>query len=176
LTSEREKMLAGELYHPGDPQLTADRRRCRELLRRLPGEPHLLEELLGHVGEGAHIETPFACDYGFNISLGARAFVNFNAVFLDCALITIGDRAQIGPAVQLLTADHPLDLGQRRAGLENAKPIDVGADAWIGGGAIVLPGVSIGANSVIGAGSVVTRPIPANVVAVGNPCRVIREL
>jgi maltose O-acetyltransferase len=176
VSSEREKMLAGELYDPGDPQLSADRRRCRELLRRLPAEPRLLEELLGHLGDGGHIETPFACDYGFNITLGARAFVNFNAVFLDCAPVTIGDRAQIGPAVQLLTADHPLDQQQRRQGLEDAKPIDIGPDAWLGGGVIVLPGVSVGANSVIGAGSVVTKPIPPNVVAVGNPCRVIREL
>jgi maltose O-acetyltransferase len=136
----------------------------------------VLEELIGHVGDGAHVEAPFACDYGENIRLGDRVFVNFNAVFLDCAAITVGDRTQIGPAVQLLAADHPLDPEARRQGLENAKPITIGADAWIGGGAIVLPGMTIGENAVVGAGSVVTRAIPANVVAAGNPCRVIREL
>lgn len=171
-----EKMLAGELYDPSDPELAEGRRRCRALLARLQHGDDVLDELLGHVGDGAHVEPPFACDYGENIRLGAGAFVNFNCVFLDCAAITIGERAQIGPAVQLLAADHPLDAAARKAGLENAKPIDVGADAWLGGGAIVLPGISIGENSVIGAGSVVTRPIPANVVAVGNPCRVLREL
>ena len=175
-------MIAGELYRPGDPQLTEDRRRCRALLRELrdnPGEERhreLLTELLGELGDEANILPPFACDYGYNIGLGAHAFVNFNAVFLDCAAITIGDRAQLGPAVQLLAADHPLDPETREEGLENAKPITIGADAWLGGGAIVLPGRSIGERSVIGAGSVVTKDIPPGVVAVGNPCRPIREL
>lgn len=169
-------MLAGELYDPADPELVESRGRCRALLRRLAQGEDVLDQLLGHVGDGAHVEPPFACDYGDNISLGARAFVNFNAVFLDCAAITIGDRAQVGPGVQLLAADHPLDVDLRRAGFENAGPIDIGADAWIGGGAIVLPGISVGAGSVIGAGSVVTRTVPPNVVAAGNPCRVIREL
>jgi maltose O-acetyltransferase len=176
LSSEREKMLAGEFYDPVDPELVEARRRCRALLARLQHGEDVLHELLGHLGDGAHVEPPFACDYGDNITLGARAFVNFNAVFLDCAAITIGDRVQIGPGVQLLAADHPLDPDLRRAGFENARPIDIGPDAWIGGGAIVLPGITIGENSVIGAGSVVTKPIPANSVAVGNPCRVIREL
>jgi maltose O-acetyltransferase len=169
-------MLAGELYRPGDPELVEARRRCRALLLRLRDGEDVLDELLGHRGAGAHIEAPFACDYGTNISLGEGAFVNFNAVFLDCAAITIGERAQIGPAVQLLAADHPLDPDARRRGLENASPIDIGPDTWIGGGAIVLPGRSVGANSVIGAGSVVTKPVPAEVVAAGNPCRVIRQL
>jgi maltose O-acetyltransferase len=175
-------MLAGELYRPDDPELVADRRRCKRLLVALRTEPDddvqrkLLAELLGEFGEGAHVVAPFACDYGYNIRLGAGAFVNAGAVFLDCAAITVGDRVQIGPGVQLLAADHPLDPDARRKGLENAKPITIGADAWIGGGAIVLPGVTIGANSVIGAGSAVTKPIPADVVAVGNPCRVIRSL
>jgi maltose O-acetyltransferase len=173
-------MIAGELYRPGDPQLTEDRRRCRELLRELRNtdeerQRELLTQLLGHLGDGASIVPPFACDYGYNITLGEEAFVNFNAVFLDCAPIKVGDRAQIGPAVQLLAADHPLDPQTRREGLENAKPITIGDDAWLGGGAIVLPGRSVGAGAVIGAGSVVTRDIPPNTVAVGNPCRVIRE-
>ena len=175
-------MIAGELYRPGDPQLTEERRRCRELLRELrdnPGEERhrgLLTELLGQLGDKANILPPFACDYGYNISLGAHAFVNFNAVFLDCAPIRVGDRAQIGPAVQLLAADHPLDTETRREGLENARPITIGDDAWLGGGAIVLPGRTVGDGAVIGAGSVVTKNIPPNTVAVGNPCRVVREL
>jgi maltose O-acetyltransferase len=171
-----EKMLAGELYDPSDPELAEGRRRCRALLARLQHGDDVLDELLGHVGDGAHVEPPFACDYGENIRLGAGAFVNYNAVFLDCATITIGDRAQIGPAVQLLAADHPTDAEIRRQGLENAEPITIGDDAWLGGGAIVLPGVTVGRNSVIGAGSVVTKDVPENVVAAGNPCRVIREL
>jgi maltose O-acetyltransferase len=176
LSSERDKMLAGELYRPGDPELVEGRRRCRALLIRLRNGEDVLDELLGHRGEGAGVVPPFACDYGDNISLGEGAFVNFNAIFLDCAAITIGDRAQIGPGVQLLAADHPLDPDTRRDGLENAKPITIGPDAWIGGGAIVLPGRSVGAGSVIGAGSVVTNDVPPGVVAIGNPCRVIRDL
>jgi maltose O-acetyltransferase len=172
VTSENEKMLAGELYRAGDPQLVAERRRCRELLRRLPDDPAVLDELLGHRGEHAEVVSPFACDYGYNISLGAHAFVNFNCVFLDPAPITIGERAQIGPGVQLLTADHPLDAETRREGLENAKPISIGAGAWLGGGVIVLPGVRVGEESVIGAGSVVTRDVPPGALAVGNPARV----
>jgi maltose O-acetyltransferase len=185
--TEKQKMLAGELYRPGDPELTADRRRCGELLRRLRTEPEpelesdsarsaLLAELLGHLGDDANIVAPFACDYGYNIRVGAGAFVNCNAVFLDCAAITVGDRAQIGPAVQLLAADHPTDPEVRKRGLESAKPISIGEDAWLGGGVIVLPGVSVGARSVIGAGSVVTRDVLENVVAAGNPCRVLRAL
>jgi maltose O-acetyltransferase len=176
LSSEREKMLAGELYRPGDPELVEGRRRCRALLIRLRAGEDVLGELLGHLGDGASVVPPFACDYGANISLGAGAFVNFDAVFLDCAAITVGERAQIGPGVQLLAADHPLEPEVRRQGLENAKPITIGPDAWIGGGAIVLPGRSVGAGSVIGAGSVVTRDVPPGAVAVGNPCRVIREI
>ena len=174
-------MIAGELYRPDDPQLTEDRRRCRELLRDLRNadqdrQRDLLTQLLGELGEDASVVPPFACDYGYNITLGAHAFVNFNAVFLDCAPIRVGNRAQIGPAVQLLAADHPLDPHTRREGLENAKPVTVGDDAWLGGGAIVLPGRTVGNGAVIGAGSVVTKDIPPNAVAVGNPCRVVREL
>jgi maltose O-acetyltransferase len=171
MRSEKQKMLAGELYRPSDPELAAERRLCRELLKRLPDDPAVLEQLLGHAGEHAEIVAPFACDYGYNIRLGERAFVNANCVFLDCAEIEIGERAQIGPGVQLLTADHPLDAESRRQGFENARPISIGADAWIGGGAIVLPGRSVGAESVIGAGSVVTRDVPPGVVAAGNPAR-----
>jgi maltose O-acetyltransferase len=176
--TEKQKMLAGELYLVDDPELIADRQRCEALLRRVNDERDeaAFDELLGSVGVDAWVRTPFYCDYGYNISLGTNVFINYNCVLLDCAPIVVGHRAQLGPAVQLLAADHPRDPAQRRAGLEFAKPIDIGPNAWLGGGALVCPGVSIGANSVIGAGSVVTRDIPANVVAVGNPCRVLRKL
>jgi maltose O-acetyltransferase len=174
--SEKQKMLSGELYRADDPELVRARARCRALLRRLNAGEDVLGELIGRLGDRAEIVPPFACDYGEHISLGQGAFVNFNCVFLDCAPVTIGERAQLGPAVQLLAADHPLDPAARRQGRENAKPIAIGADAWLGGGAIVLPGIAVGDGSVIGAGSVVTEPIPPGVVAVGNPCRVIREL
>lgn len=176
--TEKQKMLAGELYLVDDPELVADRLRCEALLRRVNDEHDegALEELLGAVGADTWLRAPFYCDYGYNISLGTNVMVNYNCVFLDGAPIVVGDRAQLGPAVQLLAADHPRDPAQRRAGLELAKPIDVGPNTWLGGGALVCPGVSIGANSVIGAGSVVTRDVPAGVVAVGNPCRVLREL
>jgi maltose O-acetyltransferase len=176
--TEKQKMLAGELYRPGDPELVAERERCEALLRRVndASDATALEELLGSVGADTTIRAPFYCDYGHNISIGTQVFVNFNCVFLDCAPIVVGHRTQIGPGVQLLAADHPLDPLQRREGLELAAPIDVGPNAWLGGGVMVCPGVSIGANSVIGAGSVVTSDVPAGVVAVGNPCRVLREL
>src|SRR4051794_18189893 len=169
--TERQKMIAGELYRPDDPQLTADRERCDALLRR-----EAFAELLGAIGADTTIRAPFFCDYGYNVFLGAHVYVNFGCVFLDCAPITIGDRVLVGPGVQLLAADHPLDPEQRRDGVDLAAPIEIADNVWMGGGAIVCPGVSIGADSVIGAGSVVTRDIPAGVVAVGNPCRVLRSL
>jgi maltose O-acetyltransferase len=175
--TEKEKMISGELYRADGAELTADRARAEELQRRYNGgDRAALEGLLAAVGDDTTVRAPFACDYGYNITLGDRIFVNFNCVFLDCAAITVGHGAQIGPAVQLLTADHPLDPAQRRDGLELASPIEVGENTWLGGGVLVLPGVSIGADSVIGTGSVVTRDVPAGVVAVGSPCRVIREL
>jgi maltose O-acetyltransferase len=171
-------MLAGRLYRADDPELVAARRRCRDLLRQyVDGDDGAtLEELLAHVGQGAFVQPPFACDYGFNISLGERVFVNFNCVFLDVAPISIGDRVQVGPAVQLLTPDHPREVGPRSGGLESAEPITIEDDVWLGGGAIVLPGLTVGAGSIVGAGSVVTHDVPAGVVAAGNPCRVIRPL
>ena len=171
-------MIAGAPYRPDDAQLVADRARCRELTRAFAasGDQAVLAELVASVGEKAWVEPPFACDYGYNITLGARAFVNFNAVFLDCAPIRVGDGAQIGPGVQLLAADHPADPQARRDGVELARPIWIGDNAWLGGGVVVLPGRSVGADSVVGAGSVVTRDVPPGMVAAGNPCRVIREL
>jgi maltose O-acetyltransferase len=176
--SQKHQMLAGELYHPGDVELAADRERCEELLHRHNNErdPQALTDLLAAVGPGTTVRAPFFCDYGYNVSIGSGVFVNFGCVFLDCAPITVGDGAQIGPAVQLLAADHPLDPGQRRDGLELAAAIDIGENVWMGGGALVCPGVTIGPDSVIGAGSVVTHDIPAGVVAVGNPCRVLRPV
>ena len=180
--SEKDKMLAGELYRASDPELVDERRRCRALLLAFNAEPdeeqrlNLLHELLGHVGTDAFVQPPFACDYGSNISIGENAFVNFNCVILDCATVTIGDRTQIGPGVQLLAADHPRDAETRHDLLELARPISIGANVWIGGAAIVLPGVSVGDDSIVGAGSVVTRDVPSGVLAFGNPCRVVREL
>jgi maltose O-acetyltransferase len=171
-------MLAGELYVAGDPELVADRQRCEQLMRRYntDGDEAVLRELLASVGKEAYIRPPFFCDYGYNITLGDNVFVNFNCVFLDVVPITIGDRVQMASAVQLLPADHPLHAVERASGREFGSPIAIEDDVWLGGGAIVCPGVTIGRGSVIGAGSVVTKDIRAGVVAVGNPCRVIREL
>lgn len=183
MKTEKQKMLAGELYDPGDPQLIAERRRCRELLKLLNDSregqdeerKRLLAELFGRTTD-AWIQLPFYCDYGTNISLGAKVCFNFNCVVLDVMPVTIGDNVLFGPAVQLYTATHPINAAERRTGLELAKPISIGSDVWIGGGTIICPGVTIGDRSVIGAGSVVTRSIPTDVTAAGNPCRVIRSL
>ena len=136
----------------------------------------LLEQLLARVGAGAWIEPPFFCDYGWNVTLGDGAFLNFNCVILDCAAVEIGERTLLGPAVQLCAATHPVDPAERATGLENAKPITIGRNVWIGAGAIVGAGVTIGDDSVVGAGSIVLRDVPASVLAAGNPCRVIRTL
>lgn len=177
-------MLAGELYRSADPELVADTKRAQRLLadyNATPGEATearmaLLRRLCGSVGDGAVVRTLFSCDYGYNIRLGRNAFINFNCVFLDCAPIEIGDNLQMGPAVQIYTAAHPLEADVRRSGLEYARPIRIGNDVWIGGGAIILPGVTIGDRSVIGAGSVVVRDVPAARVVAGNPARIIRSL
>ena len=175
-------MLAGELYDADDPELVAARESCAEWLRRYNAEPGegareaLLRERFAAVGEGAYIRPPFFCDYASNISIGSDSFLNFNCVVLDVVPITIGDRVQIASAVQILGADHPLDPAIRATGAENGRPITIEDDVWIGGGVILCPGVTVGAGSVIGAGSVVTRNIPAGVVAVGNPCRVLKPV
>src|SRR5262245_34868911 len=184
VATEREKMLRGELYLASDPELVAARIRARHLWRTYNGiDPEeaaarrdVLEQLLGAVGAGVSIEPPFFCDYGSHIVLGAEVFINFNCVFQDCSMITIGAQTQLGPAVQLYTATHPIDPVARVAGPELARPIDIGSRVWIGGGAIVLPGVTIGDDTVVGAGSVVTRPLPPRVIAAGNPCRVLRQI
>ncbi len=182
--TNRERMLAGDLYIADDPDNARIARRAVQLadayhraaIADEGAARPLLEQLLGTLGEGAFIKPPLYVDYGENIHLGARSFVNYNLVALDVVAITIGEDCQIGPNVQLLTPTHPIDPGPRRDKLEAAEPITIGDNVWLGGGVIVCPGVTIGDKSVIGAGSVVTRDIPPNVVAVGNPARVIREI
>lgn len=177
-------MLRGQLYRAGDAQLTRERLHCRTLLQRFNGigpeerdqRLAILAELLGEIGSGAMIQPPFYCDYGYLIRVGPGTFINYGAIFLDCGPITVGADVQIGPGVQLLAATHPLEAAPRRDSLELSMPITLGDGAWLGGGVIVCPGASIGENSVVGAGSVVTRDIPAGVLAVGNPCRVVRDL
>ncbi len=181
--TEKQQMLAGELYRPGDPEIQADLAATKEWLVRYnaalaasPAERRaLLAERLASVGEGAVIRPPFHCDYGFNIHLGADVFLNFNCVILDVVEVRIGAGTQIGPAVQIYAADHPRDAEIRRSGLEFGRPVRIGEHVWIGGGAIILPGITIGDGAVIGAGSVVTRDVPANGTVVGNPARPVRS-
>ena len=183
MKSEKEKMLAGELYDPLDPQLCRERDLCRDLCLLLNAtredqkeeRQRLLAELFGKETD-AWVQPPFFCDYGKNIVLGTKVFFNFNCVVLDVAPVTIGDNVLFGPSVQIYTATHPISAAERRKWLEFAKPIIIGSDVWVGGGAIICPGVTIGERSVVGAGSVVTRDIPSDVVASGNPARVIRAL
>lgn len=183
MKTEKEKMLAGELYNAQDPQLLAERQRAQQLFQELnatpadqPARARLLRELLPHAGTELGLTSPFYCDYGTNITLGDQVYFNFNCIILDVAAVTIGSRTLFGPGVQVYTATHPLDYQERATGLEYAKPISIGEDVWVGGGAIICPGVSIGDRAVIGAGSVVTKDIPADTLAAGNPCRVIRVL
>jgi len=183
MPSERDKMLAGELYDPLDPELCAARERARDLCQALNAtreaqqdeRRRIVRELFGAGGETVWLQPPFFCDYGANILLGERVFFNFNCVVLDVCRVRIGDYTLFGPSVQIYTATHPLDPELRRR-QEYAKPIEIGSDVWVGGAAILCPGVKIGSRSVIGAGSVVTRDIPEDVFAAGNPCRVIREI
>jgi maltose O-acetyltransferase len=182
--SEKQKMLAGQLYNSTGPELLGERHAAQRLLARYnatepddaAGRLALLRRLLGAVGDNPDIQPRFHCDYGYNIRLGRNCFINYNCVFLDCAAIEIGDDLQMAPAVQLYTATHPLDRAQRAAGWEMAKPIRIGNGVWIGGGAIVLPGVTIADGCVVGAGAVVTRDLPPGSLAVGNPARIVRSL
>jgi maltose O-acetyltransferase len=177
--TQKQKMLAGELYRPDDAEIAADQAATKAWLVRynaalaLPvaGRHALLSERLARVGKDAVIRPPFFCDYGYNIRLGDGVFLNFNCVILDVVEVSIGDRTQIGPAVQIYAADHPRDAEARRSGLELGRPVRIGSDVWIGGGAIILPGVTIGDGAVIGAGSVVTRDVGAGVTVAGNPAR-----
>jgi maltose O-acetyltransferase len=183
MTTERQKMLAGEMYDPLDPELVTARARARDLCQDLNAtresndteRRRILRELFGKGGDTVWMQPPFYCDYGANIELGERVFFNFNCIVLDVCRVRIGDFTLMGPAVQIYTPLHPLDAEHRRRE-EYGKAIDIGSDVWVGGGAIILAGVSIGSRSVIGAGSVVTRDVPAGVFAAGNPCRVIRAI
>ena len=178
--TEKEKMLRGELYIATGEELTRERERAQALMLALntsgahEERAAILGQLLGSVGEGAEVRSPFFCDYGYNIFLGDRVFLNFNCVLLDIMPITIGEGTQIGPAVQIYAADHPRDPEARRKNLENGKPVTIGKNVWIGGGAILLPGVTVGDDAVIGAGSVVTRDVPAGTIVAGNPARVLK--
>jgi maltose O-acetyltransferase len=183
MRTEKDKMLAGELYDPLDPELVRARERARDLCQDLnatrewdqQARRRILAELFGRGGDSVWMQPPFFCDYGSNIFLGERVFFNFNGVVLDVCPLTVGDFTLFGPAVQIYTARHPMNADLRRR-QEFAKPVENGSDVWVGGGAILCPGVKIGSKAVIGAGSVVTRDIPDGVFAARNPCRVIREI
>jgi maltose O-acetyltransferase len=183
MTTERRKMLAGEIYDPLDPELVAARGRARDLCQQLNAtrevekakRRRILRDLFGKGGDAVWMQPPFYCDYGTNIELGERVFFNFNCIVLDACRVRIGDFTLCGPAVQIYTPRHPFSADHRRRE-EFGKPIDIGSDVWVGGGAIILAGVSIGSRTVIGAGSVVTRDVPEGVFAAGNPCRVIRTI
>ena len=184
MKTEKEKMLAGELYNSQDAQLSRERTQARILFKKFNdlGEENteerelIIRQLIPNAGKNLCLEPPFYCDYGTNIKLGEKVFFNFNCVILDVMEVNIGSRTMLGPGVQIYTATHPVDHQERASGLEFAKPVTIGKDVWIGGNAIICPGVTIGDRSVIGAGSVVIKDIPADVVAAGNPCKVIREL
>ncbi|MEX0686370.1 MAG: sugar O-acetyltransferase [Balneolales bacterium] len=183
MKTEKQKMLDGELYNPYDAVLSAERLRCRELCRLFNDSredqeierKRILSDLFGEQ-EDVMIQPPFFCDYGSNITLGLNVFFNFNCVLLDVMKIKIGDNGLFGPAVHIYTATHPLSAVKRRLGLELASPVSIGSDVWVGGNSVICPGVTIGDRSVIGAGSIVTKDIPADVFAAGNPCKIIRTI
>lgn len=180
--TEKEKMIQGELYVAGDDELVADRRQARRLTERfnrsgiddLDIRKGVLAELFGSTGDAYYLEPTFKCDYGYNIHLGERFFANFDCVFLDICPITFGDDCMLGPGVHVYTATHPLDPTERISGLEYGKPVTVGHRVWIGGGAILNPGVTVGDDAVIASGAVVTKDVPARAVVGGNPAKVIK--
>ncbi|MGB0121441.1 MAG: sugar O-acetyltransferase [Solirubrobacterales bacterium] len=182
MASEMEKMLAGGPYLADDPDLVASRHHCQAVLREFNQLPEqdldgtVLGELFGAAGTGTYVQAPFTCDYGFNISIGEGSFINFGCVVLDSSPVLIGDKVQIATGVQLLTAEHPIDPVERRKDIQLNRPVTIEDNVWLGAGVIVCPGVTVGENSVIGAGSVVIRDVPPNVLAVGNPCRVVRDI
>ena len=181
--TEKEKMLRGEYYNAFEKSLLKDRKKAQRLCKKLndiPDGSHkkrlkILQKLL-QTTKDVWIESPFRCDYGYNIMIGDNFYANFGCVILDCNLVKIGNNVQLGPNVQIYTATHPINIKERISGKEMAYPITIGDNVWIGGSSIILPGIIIGNNSVIGAGSVVTKNIPNHVVAVGNPCRVIKQI
>ncbi len=183
MVSEREKMRQGERYDPEDPDLVADRAHAREITdeyNRTSPTAHdrrtaLLEELLGTFADGGHVEPPFRCDYGYNIHVGPNFYANFDCVLLDVCRISIGRNCLLGPGVHIYTATHPRDPEERAEGLEYGKPVVVGDDVWIGGRAVLNPGVTVGDNSIVGSGAVVTTDVPDDVVVRGNPATVVRD-
>jgi len=182
--TQKEKMLSGELYDASDPQLVEERHQARLLFQRIngTGEEHkeerdqLFYQLMGTAGEGLYIEPPFYCDYGYNIHLGEKVFMNYNCCILDVMEVRMGNNVLLGPNVQIYTATHPLDAAGRATWLESAKPITIGNDVWIGGSAVICPGVTIGNGVVIGAGAIVTKDVPDNVFVGGNPAKIIKEI
>lgn len=184
MTSQKERMLRGELYRASDPELQAEAARCQRLLERYnatgvaDGDERdaILRELLAEVGDGVVVRPPLQMDYGYQTTIGPGTFINSGAIILDVGRVSIGADVLFGPNVQLLTPTHPLEPDLRRGGVEAAEPISIGDNVWLGGGVIVCPGVTIGSDTVVGAGAIVTRDLPASVLAVGNPARVIREL
>ena len=184
MSTEKEKMLRGELYNASDAELMKERNIARLHLKRLNDSAddqtglrqQVLKQLIPAQGKSLWIEPPFFCDYGTNISVGDKVFLNFNCTILDVMKVSIGNNVLIGPSVQIYTAMHPTNWMERSGGLEFAKPVTIGDDVWIGGAAVICPGVTIGSRAIIGAGSVVTRDIPDNVFAAGNPCRVIKTI
>jgi maltose O-acetyltransferase len=182
--TEKDKMLAGEMYRPMDPQLVEERLRARLLFQKINAiddsrkeeRDELFYELIGPAGKDLWIEPPFYCDYGYNITLGHTVFINFNCCILDVAEVRIGDHTMMGPNVQIYTATHPLEAKARNSGREYAKPISIGNNVWIGGHAVICPGVTIGNNVVIGAGTVVTKNFPDDVFIAGNPAKIIRQI
>jgi maltose O-acetyltransferase len=184
MKSEKQKMLAGELYFAADPELSAERMQARILIKKLndsgPDElrirQQIFEKLLGKIGKNFWIEPPFYCDYGYNIETGDDVFFNFNCVILDVTPVRLGSRVFVAPNVQFYAATHPNNYQLRGTMAEFGKPITVGDDVWIGGSSVICPGVHIGSRSIIGAGSVVTKDIPSDVLAAGNPCKIIKRL
>ena len=177
----KQRMIAGELYRADDPELSALSAKAITWCGRYnasfattpPERDAMLREIMGSVGADVNVRPPLFLDYGFNVTLGDGVFMNFNCVILDVCAVTIGALAQIGPGVQILAADHPRDPAQRRALLESGRPVAIGANAWIGAGAMILPGVSVGDDAIVGAGSIVTRDVPAGVTVVGSPARIV---
>jgi len=182
--TEKERMLSGHMYNPSDPELISERKRARELLQafntsradEMKKRNELLGQLIPEHQKGLYIEPPFYCDYGYNLKPGKDVYMNFNCCILDVMPVHIGDRVMIAPAVQIYTATHPLKAAARNSGKEYAKPVSIGNDVWIGGGAIICPGVQIGNGAVIGAGAVVTSSVPDNVLVAGNPARIIKRI
>ena len=184
MKSEKEKMISGKPYKAFDDELVNERRYAKELIfdfnsfrtNETINRNKLIKRLLGKIGNSFIIEPPFRCDYGYNIEIGENFYSNYNLIILDCAKVLIGDNIMIGPNVSIYTAGHPVHYEIRNQGYEYTVPVSIGNNVWIGGNAVINPGVSIGDNSVIGSGSVVTKDIPGNVIAAGNPCKVLRGI